>query len=73
MTNREKLNILLRLHEIEELKLTSVSLDETTSRKGYEHEYIQSKKTLELLNELLTEFENRVEEEEKEPLLNNNG
>ena len=55
MNNSEKTKILLRLHGLEEYKLLSYSADCLckTPRKGYEHEFIESRAVLELLTELV--------------------
>ena len=58
---RNDLKLLLRLHEIYEAKLLIVSDDYecTAHRKGYKHEYTETKAILNLLNRL-------IEKEERE-------
>ena len=51
------LKILLRLQEIYESKLLLVSVDYdcSSARKGYEHEFAETKEILNLLNRLIDE------------------
>ena len=53
------LNLLLRLHEIYEAKLTLVSdvFDCSEPRKEYEHEYIETKAILKMLGRIIAEKE----------------
>ena len=53
------LKLLLRLHEIYEAKLALVSdvCDCSVPRKGYEHEYIETKAVLEMLGRIIAEKE----------------
>ena len=53
------LKLLLRLHEIYEAKLALVSdvFDCSVPRKGYEHEYIETKAVLEMLGRIIAEKE----------------
>jgi len=55
----KNLKILLRLHEIYELKLQSVSdgFDFSSPRQGYEHEFAENKEILELLNRFIEMME----------------
>ena len=54
---KEDLKILHRLQEIYESKLLLVSMDYdcSSARKGYEHEFAESKEILNLLNRLIDE------------------
>lgn len=54
---KEDLKILHRLQEIYESKLLLVSVDYdcSSARKGYEHEFAETKEILNLLNRLITE------------------
>ena len=56
---RNDLKLLLRLYEIYESKLVIVSddYDCTAHRKGYKHEYTETKAILNLLNRLITNEE----------------
>ena len=53
----DDLRILLRLQEIYESKLLLVSMDYdcSSARKGYEHEFTETKAILDLLNRLIEE------------------
>ena len=53
----EDLKLLLRLQEIYESKLLLVSKDYdcSSARKGYEHEFAETKEILNLLNRLIDE------------------
>ena len=54
---KEDLKILHRLQEIYESKLLLVSMDYdcSSARKGYEHEFTETKEILNLLNRLIDE------------------
>ena len=58
---RNDLKLLLRLYEAYEAKLLIVSDDYecTTHRKGYRHEYTETKAILNLLNRLITNEERK--------------
>ena len=55
------LNLLMRLHEIYESKLLLFSADYDCSeaRKGYEHEYTETKAILKLINRLADDITER--------------
>lgn len=54
---KDDLRILLRLQEIYESKLLLVSVDYdcSSARKGYEHEFAETKEIMNLLNRLIDE------------------
>ena len=57
----DDLKLLVRLHEIYEAKLLLVSNDYscTETKKGYEHEYIETKAIIELLKKIIEEYEQK--------------
>lgn len=62
MITMNKIRVLQRLHELQELKLQSFSADYecTAPRKGYEHEYFENKEMLDVIESLLTELSENV-------------
>ena len=56
---KDDLRILLRLQEVYESKLLLVSVDYdcSSARKGYEHEFAETKEILNLLNRLIDKMD----------------